>query len=153
VKEKATVLLVEDEATVRSVLSGLLSALGYRCIVAANAVDALQIIEANLFRLDLLMTDLKMPGELDGLDVADKVRVFQPEAAILLISAYAESPTMKTAASRGYRVLEKPFRQSQLEAAMAEELEKRRGGEAGAGDERQSSVVSIKAARDKDRLQ
>ena len=139
-KHKETVLLVEDDATVRSVLSEQLSGFGYRCIAAANAIDATQIIEANLFRLDLLVTDIKMPGALDGLALAEKVRALQPDVAILLISGYPDAPVMTSADAHGYRVLAKPFRQSQLEAAVAEELG-RRG----------ASVVSLDEARDKNR--
>ena len=146
-KHKETVLLVDDEPTVRSALADLISGLGYRCIAAANAVDAMQIIEANLFKLDLLVTDIKMPGELDGLGLAIKVREQQPDVAILLITGYAEAPTMQQAASCGYRVLEKPFRQSRLEAAIAEELGKRGGG----ADERGSTVVPIARGRDRER--
>ncbi|HZB91022.1 MAG TPA: response regulator [Stellaceae bacterium] len=139
-KHKETVLLVEDDATVRSVLSEQLSGFGYRCIAAANAIDATQIIEANLFQLDLLVTDIKMPGALDGLALAEKVRALQPDVAILLISGYPDAPVMTSADAHGYRVLAKPFRQSQLEAAVAEELG-RRG----------ASVVSLDEARDKNR--
>lgn len=143
-KHRETILLVEDEPTVRSVLSDLLSALGYRCIAAANAVDAMQIIEANLFRLDLLVSDIKMPGEVDGLGLAEKVRTLQPDVAILLITAYVESPRMQLAASRGYRVLEKPFRQTQLAAAVAETLKAREG-------DGSASVVSLRRVRDQGR--
>ncbi len=150
-KHKETVLLVDDEPAVRSALADLISGLGYRCIAAANAVDAMQIIEANLFKLDLLVTDIKMPGELDGLGLAIKARELQPDVAILLITGFAEAPTMQQAASCGYRVLEKPFRQSRLEAAIAEELGRRGGEGGGATEERGSSVVPIARARDRER--
>lgn len=150
-KHKETILLVDDEPTVRSALAGLLSVLGYRCIVAANAVDAMQIIEANLFTLDLLVTDIKMPGEIDGLGLAIKVRELQPDVAILLITGYAESPTMRQAAGCGYRVLEKPFRQAQLQAAIADELSKRGRGTAVAADDPGSSVVPIGRGRNRGR--
>lgn len=150
-KYTETILLVDDESLVRSALAGMLSARGYRCIVAANAIDAMQIIEADLFRLDLLVTDIKMPGALDGLDLANKVRELQLDVAILLITAYAESPTMKEAALRGYRVLEKPFRQNQFEAAVADELSRRGGDQGKTGGERDAAVVSLREARRKGR--
>jgi DNA-binding NtrC family response regulator len=125
VVHKETLLLVDDEPIVRSALAELLTNAGYRTIVAANAADAIQIIEANLFALDLLVTDIKMPGELDGVGLANKVRELQPNVVILLITGFADSPRMREAAERGYRVLEKPFRDSELQAAIAEELGKR----------------------------
>ena len=142
VKYKETILVVDDEALVRSALSEMLAGLGYRCIVAANAIDAMQIVEANLFRLDLLVTDIKMPGELNGLALAELVRARQPETAILLITGHAESPVMLKAARSGYRVLEKPFRHAHLAEAVAEELARRRG---------EGSVVSLREAREKGR--
>lgn len=148
-KQRETILLVDDEPTVRSVLAEQLTGLGYRCIVAANAVDAMQIIEANLFTLDLMVTDIRMPGQFDGLDLADKVRERQPDVAILLITGYAESPRMRQAAQCGYRILEKPFRQTQLNAAIGEELKRRNA--AGAIDSDSASVVSIERARDRHR--
>ncbi len=150
-KHKETVLVVDDEPTVRSVLAGLLSGLGYRCIVAANAVDAVLIIEANLFTLDLLVTDIRMPGELDGVDLANMVRERQPDVAVLLITGYAAAATMKRAAGSGYRVLEKPFRHTQLQAAVAEELSKRPRSPAAGEDGRGASVVPIGRGRDRDR--
>jgi DNA-binding NtrC family response regulator len=151
VKHKETVLVVDDEPTVRSVLAGLLSGLGYRCIVAANAVDAVLIIEANLFTLDLLVTDIRMPGELDGVDLANMVRERQPDVAVLLITGYAASATMERAASSGYRILEKPFRHTQLQAVVAEELSKRPRSAGSAADDGISSVVPIGRGRDRGR--
>jgi DNA-binding NtrC family response regulator len=124
---RPTILVVDDEATLRVVFADLLVQEGYACLTAANAVDALQIIEANLIELDLLVTDVKMPGALNGLDLARKVRERQPMTAILLISGYADDPVTKEAAEHGYRVLGKPFRHRDLAEAVKEELAKRRG--------------------------
>lgn len=146
---KETVLLVDDESTLRSVFADLLSGHGYRCIAAANAVDALQIIEANLFKLDLLVTDIMMPGELNGLDLANKVRERQGDVAILLISGYAQSALVKEAEARGYRLLEKPFRHFQLEAAITEELAKGRARKDGASEGDGADIISIDKARER----
>jgi DNA-binding NtrC family response regulator len=126
-ERRATILIVDDEATLRSVFSDMMTRQGYRCITAANAVDALQIIESNLLEFDMLVTDIKMPGVLDGVALASKLREFQPDVAILVITGYPESAAMKDAKSRGFRVLEKPFRQAELESAVAEQLRERFG--------------------------
>ncbi len=127
---KPTILVVDDEATLRSVFADLLASQGYRCITAANAVDALQIIEANVFKLDMLVTDIRMPGQLNGLDLANKVRELQPDTAILVISGHAADPIMKEVEERGYRILKKPFRHFHLEAAVKEALAGAGGGDA-----------------------
>jgi DNA-binding NtrC family response regulator len=124
--DKPTILIVDDEAMLRSVFADLLAHEGYACVTAANAIDALQIIEANLIELDLLVTDVRMPGMLNGLDLANKVRELQPRTWILLISGFTDDPLTKSAKERGYRILAKPFRHAHLAAAVREELRKKR---------------------------
>jgi DNA-binding NtrC family response regulator len=121
-EHRQTILIVDDESTLRSIFADMMTRQGYRCITAANAVDALQIIESNLLRFDMLVTDIKMPGALDGVALATTMRELQPQVAILVITGYANSRAMKEAKARGFRVLEKPFRQAELETAVAEEL-------------------------------
>lgn len=144
-ERRATILIVDDEATLRSVFSDMMTRQGYRCITAANAVDALQIIESNLLELDLLVTDIKMPGALDGVALAGKLREFQPDVAVLVITGYPASAAMKEAKSRGFRVLEKPFRQAELESAVAEQLRERFATEE--GGRTAASVTPIERAR------
>lgn len=144
-EHRATILIVDDEATLRSVFSDMMTRQGYRCITAANAVDALQIIESNLLELDMLVTDVKMPGALNGVALASKLRGYQPDVAILVITGYPESAAMKEAKSRGYRVLEKPFRQAELEHAVAEELSERLGSDK--SRKTTASVTPIEQAR------
>jgi DNA-binding NtrC family response regulator len=141
---RETILIVDDESTLRSVFSDMMTGQGYRCIAAANAIDALQIIETNLLKFDMLVTDIKMPGGLDGVGLANKMRELQPDVAILVITGYAKSQAMKEAKARGYRVLEKPFRQAEFEQAITEEVAKRRGRTT---DKVGASVTSIEQAR------
>lgn len=122
---KPTILIVEDESTIRAAFADMVSAGGYRCIAAANAVDAMHIIEADILTFDMLITDIVMPGELNGVELADKLRERQPNVAVLLVTAYAQSAIKEAAEARGYRVLEKPFRQATFAAAIAEELASR----------------------------
>jgi len=144
-EQRATILIVDDEATLRSVFSDMMTRQGYRCITAANAVDALQIIESNLLEFDMLVTDIRMPGVLDGVALASKFREFQPDVAVLVITGYPESAAMKEAKSRGFRVLEKPFRQAELESAVAEQLRERFGTDESLGSA--ASVTPIERAR------
>ena len=148
-EHRETILIVDDEPTLRSVFSDMMTNQGYRCITAANAIDALQVIESNLLQFDMLVTDIKMPGGLDGVGLANKMRELQPQVGILMITGYAKSQAMKEAKARGYRVLEKPFRQSELEQAVAEELAKRRGSDT--SDKVGASVTSLEQARKRKR--
>ena len=148
-EHRETILIVDDESTLRSVFADMMAARGYRCITAANAVDASQLIEANFLQFDMLVTDIKMPGGLDGVGLAKKMRELQPDVAILVITGYPESRAMKEAKAQGYRVLEKPFRQAEFDAAIAEELAKKRG--AASSDKVHASVTSIDQARKRKR--
>jgi len=141
-ERKHTILIVDDEATLRAVFADLMSREGYRCLTAANAIDALQMIEANVIKFDLLVSDIRMPGGLNGLDLANKMRELQTDAGIILITGYARE--MEEAKARGYRVLEKPFRHFDLEAAVADELRKTRPNQA---TDKNASVTSIEDAR------
>jgi len=141
-ERKHTILIVDDEATLRAVFADLMSREGYRCLTAANAIDALQMIEANVIKFDLLVSDIRMPGGLNGLDLANKMRELQTDAGIILITGYARE--MEEAKARGYRVLEKPFRHFDLEAAVADELRKSRPNQV---TDKNASVTSIEDAR------
>ena len=65
-----TILVVEDEAPVRSLLQRVLRGLGYRVLTASNGAEALQITAGNGRHLDLLLTDLVLPGEVQGDELA-----------------------------------------------------------------------------------
>ena len=142
--DRPTILVVDDEAMLRSIFADLLAHEGYGCITAANAIDALQIIEANLVELDLLVTDIRMPGALNGLDLANKVRELQPRTSILLISGFADDPLTKSAEERGYRILAKPFRHAHFAAAIKEELTKKRREDERAQGRRSADIIPLK---------
>lgn len=120
--KKPIILVVDDESTLRSILADMLATNGYACITAANGVDAVRILETEVVPIDLLVSDVRMPGTLNGVELADKVRARRPDAGIILISGYPTDALEREIRVRGYRLLEKPFRQYQLEAAVREEL-------------------------------
>ena len=88
-----TILVVEDEPAVRAATVEMLSALGYRTFEAANADDALTIIQSGKF-VDLLFTDVVMPGTLRSPELAQKSREVLPELAVLYTSGYAKELTI-----------------------------------------------------------
>lgn len=86
-----SVLIVDDEASVRIVVQRLLSGKGYRPIVAADGEEALKFLDGRDF--DLVLTDLRMPG-MDGLQLAKAVKKSRPGADVILMTAL---PTLETA--------------------------------------------------------
>lgn len=84
-----TILVVEDEEDVRSSTCGLLSALGYHVLEACDAAGAIEIIESGR-PIDLVFTDVIMPGPVSSLELAEAVRRRLPHAQVLFTSGYAE---------------------------------------------------------------
>ncbi|MBS0529729.1 MAG: PAS domain S-box protein, partial [Proteobacteria bacterium] len=83
-----TVLVVEDNPDVASASAGLLEQLGYRVRVTNNAESALKEIESN--GIDLVFSDIVMPGKMDGLGLAKVLRATHPQLPVLLTTGYSE---------------------------------------------------------------
>ena len=109
------VLLVEDELPVRHVLRQQLMALGHTVLEAANAHEALELLE-HVEEIELLVTDAVMPGELDGRSLIARARALRPALPTVLVTGYAhdEGPPVD-----GYVFLPKPCTQTQLAQALA----------------------------------
>ncbi|WP_137124621.1 ATP-binding protein [Roseomonas sp. HF4] len=116
------VLLVEDEAALRLLARRALTEAGHVVEVAEDAEAALAAVEAG-FRPDLLVSDVTMPGEMDGLGLAEALRARLPGLPVILVSGYAAATVGEGLAGRGVRFLEKPFRMAELVAAVAEAVE------------------------------
>jgi CheY-like chemotaxis protein len=121
-----TVLVVEDDARVRRLTSTRLRALGYRVVEAESGPAALTQLSGGLV-VDLVFTDLVMPGGISGLDLARLVAQRWPGTRVLLTSGYSK----ELASSNGdttHALLRKPYRQSELAIAVAQALAGARSG-------------------------
>jgi PAS domain S-box-containing protein len=107
-----TILLVEDDAAVRETTHKALGALGYRVLVAADANDALAMAMAASPGIDLLITDVVMPGA-SGPDLAARLRSFYP-VRVLFMSGYADEAVRKNGVRDQAAFLQKPFTPVQL---------------------------------------
>ncbi len=104
-----TVLVVDDEPTVRVLITEVLKELGYTAIEAADGAAGLKVLQSDV-RLDLLVTDVGLPGALNGRQVADAARVTRPDLKVLFITGYAESAVFSHGhLDFGMHVLTKPF--------------------------------------------
>lgn len=105
----AVVLLVEDELAVRVVVVELLSELGYTVLEADNSQSGLRIIETRA-RIDLLLTDVGLPGGMNGRQLADAARELRPGLKVLFLTGYAESAAVGNGRmEQGMEVMAKPF--------------------------------------------
>ncbi len=109
VKVGETVLIVDDEPTVRMLVVDALEERGYACIEAADGPAGLRILETAV-RIDLLVTDVGLPGGLNGRQVAEAARSLRPGLKVLFITGYAENAVLNHGhIERGMEVLTKPF--------------------------------------------
>ncbi|MBX3468632.1 MAG: response regulator [Planctomycetes bacterium] len=114
-----TILLVEDDPTVRRLLEQVLATAGYTVLAAADAAQALALARGHPARIHLLLTDLVMP-RLGGRALARRLAVERPDLAVLLMSGHAEEDGLDTPAA-GF--IQKPVRLEQLLEKVREALE------------------------------
>ncbi len=108
VTAQAKVLIVEDERLIREVLSTELRKAGHHVVTAADGQEALQIIGTDIF--DLVLTDLKMPGRLGGMEILKAVKEISPDTVVIVITAFATFAVGVEAMKLGaYDVFPKPF--------------------------------------------
>jgi PAS domain S-box-containing protein len=109
-----TVLVVDDEPTVRMLVGDTLAELGYRGIEAADSASAMKVLESDV-KIDLLITDVGLPGGMNGKQLADAARKSRPKLKILFITGYAENAAITNGhLEPGMHVLSKPFPMDQL---------------------------------------
>lgn len=111
------VLVVEDDPAVRRLSEARITELGFKCIAAASGDEAAEIMEAR-DDIALVFTDLVMPGELSGYDLAKLVAARNPQIKILLTSGFSEGMLRKGRLGSEFPILRKPYRQADLEKAI-----------------------------------
>ena len=118
-----TVLVVDDNAAVRHTAEAQLTSLGYRVIAAENGDAALAILDQRDRHVDLLFTDVVMPGKLDGYALAGLALERRPGIKLLLTSGFTGDRSARPETHMPtLRVLGKPYRRSELAAALRETL-------------------------------
>jgi signal transduction histidine kinase len=114
----AVVLLVEDELAVRMVVAEVLSDLGYTVLEADNSQSGLRIVETRA-RIDLLLTDVGLPGGMNGRQLADAAREQRPGLKVLFLTGYAENAAVGNGRmEHGMEVMTKPFDLDKLVAKV-----------------------------------
>jgi CheY-like chemotaxis protein len=119
-----TILLVEDDDDVREVAAGLLEGAGYRIVEATTADAAFRLLRDHPDRrIDLLFTDIVMPGLLDGISLAEAAVGLRPQLKVLYASGFADLVRSHRGARLWGRVLPKPYRPAELRRQVAAALD------------------------------
>jgi len=120
-----TILFVEDEAFVREVTSQVLQSAGYRVLTAKNAAEAIRVYDQRSSEVELLLTDVVLPGE-SGRVLAAKLRQENPTLNILLVTGYAEQMGLQEGDQE--ECLAKPFSSEVLLRRVRQQLDRSRLG-------------------------
>jgi PAS domain S-box-containing protein len=118
--EGEVVLVIDDEPTIRMLVAEILAESGYAVIEAPDGPAGLRVLESNA-RIDLLITDVGLPGGMNGRQVADAARVTRPDLKILFITGYAENAVIgQGRLDTGMHVLTKPFQMEVLASRICD---------------------------------
>lgn len=119
-----TVLVVEDDASVRRLTTRILKQAGYEVLDAESLLQALAVTRARQGALDLLLTDLVLPDG-SGSEVADRISQLRPDVRVLFVSGYTDDPSLRRGISeREIEFLCKPFSPSRLVSRVREVLDR-----------------------------
>jgi CheY-like chemotaxis protein len=121
--KREIVLVVDDDPMVRKAVVAQITSLGYSVVEASSPAEALDVVARN-DRLDLMFSDIVMPGAIDGLELARLIRERRPDLKVLLTSGY---PDLKAARSSEdsyvqWDILKKPYRRPDLKQALENAL-------------------------------
>jgi len=117
-----TVLLVEDEAVVAKLVAGALDKAGYKVLRAANAQEALVVVRSCTAPIDLLLTDVVMPG-MNGRELADEVVKLRPGIRVLYMSGYTDDALLvRGVKTNSAPFIQKPFSMPELTVKIREVL-------------------------------
>jgi two-component system cell cycle sensor histidine kinase/response regulator CckA len=115
------VLLVEDEDVVRSFAVRALKRQGYEVLEASTGVEALEVMEKNDYKIDIVVSDVVMP-EMDGPTLLKELRKTNPDLKIIFVSGYPNDAFKAALGDENFAFLPKPFSLPQLAAKVKEEL-------------------------------
>jgi signal transduction histidine kinase/CheY-like chemotaxis protein len=140
----ATVLVVEDEAAVREIACAILEDLGYRVLEAADGEEGLRVFGLHAAEIDLLLTDVVLPGKVRGRELSDGITAIRPEVKVMFMSGYTENSIVHHGRlDDGVHLIGKPFKREQLARKVAEVL-----GRSSASVDATPNVIPLRTRRD-----
>jgi CheY-like chemotaxis protein len=123
VQGRGTVLVIDDEPSIRMLAVDMLEDLGFRTLEAADGPSGLRLLN-EYPEIKLLVTDVGLPGGMNGRQVADAARGLKPQLKVLFITGYAETAVWgESGMEQGMQVLTKPFSMDHLGQKVADLLD------------------------------
>ncbi len=127
IRGRETILVVEDEESLRSLAARVLGELGYTVLTASTALEALEIFATTDCVVDLLLTDVVLPGAMQGNDLAEYLKTPRPHLPVLFMSGYARDAIVHAGRlDEGVNLLEKPFTPVALTSMVRQVLDQAR---------------------------
>jgi two-component system response regulator AtoC len=121
---RPSILIVDDEEVIRETLCDVLKKRGYDIFLASSGKETLEILRKSI--IDLILLDIRLP-DVDGLEVLKKVREFDSEILVIMMTAYADIQTAVAAMKSGaYHYINKPFELDELKLLIEKGLETKR---------------------------
>ena len=118
------VLVVEDDEDVRIMAANMLEKLGYRTLQAENGHVALEIMKKEHKKIDLVFTDIVMPGGMSGIELVQRVREYYPDVKVLYTSGYTQNAIPDYQLSVGEELISKPYRREALALKVRKVLDR-----------------------------
>ncbi|HJW71987.1 MAG TPA: CHASE domain-containing protein [Geothrix sp.] len=123
IQGSGTILVVDDEPSIREVASGLLRAMGFKVLTASDGQEALVIFQQHLAEIRAVLLDLTMP-RLDGVETFRELRKLQPTCRVVLTSGYNQEEALHEFVGKDLAAfVQKPFQRTELVAALRKALE------------------------------
>jgi CheY-like chemotaxis protein len=114
------VLIVEDERPVREITAAILGELGYKTLEAADGEEALLLFGAHTGSVDLLLTDVVLPGKVRGRELAERIKAVRPEVKVLFMSGYTQNSIVHQGRlDDSVQMIGKPFYREELARKVA----------------------------------
>jgi len=120
---KETVLVIDDEPLVRMLIVDVLDEAGYASMEASDGPSAIKILQSDA-EIDLLITDVGLPGGMNGRQVADAARTFRPDLKVIFVTGFAETAILDHGElPSGMEVITKPFVLAELTSKIMTMIE------------------------------
>jgi two-component system, cell cycle sensor histidine kinase and response regulator CckA len=117
-----TILIMDDEPTIRTLLQSMLEKIGYQVIAACNGREGVELFKENRGHIALCIIDVMMP-EMNGMEALQKIRTISPDAKIIIASGYSADSTQNDYLEAGAKAfLPKPYRMAELSTVIHEQL-------------------------------